>query len=71
MVQLDERRLAAMYELFEREIRRRPWEIIAELEQAVEVNPLHEAFAGQLMTAQYRAGRQADACTPTSSCAGG
>ena len=60
-VQLDERRLAAMYELFEREIRRRPREIIAELEQAVEANPLHEAFAGQLMTAQYRAGRQADA----------
>ena len=60
-VQLDERRLAAMYELFEREIRRRPREVIAELEQAVEVNPLHEGFAGQLMTAQYRAGRQADA----------
>ena len=60
-VQLDERRLAAMYELFEREIRRRPREIIAELEQAVEANPLHEGFAAQLMTAQYRAGRQADA----------
>ena len=60
-VQLDERRLAAMYELFEREIRRRPAEIVAELEQAVEANPLHEGFAAQLMTAQYRAGRQADA----------
>ena len=44
-VQLDERRLAAMYELFEREIRRRPREVIAELEQAVEANPLHEGFA--------------------------
>ncbi len=60
-MQLDERRLAAMYELFEREVRRRPREVIAELEQAVEANPLHEGFAGQLMTAQYRAGRQADA----------
>lgn len=60
-VQLDERRLAAMYELFEREVRRRPREVIAELEQAVEVNPLHEGFAAQLMTAQYRAGRQSDA----------
>ena len=35
--------------------------MIAELEQAVEANPLHEGFAAQLMTAQYRAGRQADA----------
>ena len=60
-VQLDERRLAAMHELFEREVRRRPREILAELEQAVEANPLHEGFAAQLMTAQYRAGRQADA----------
>jgi DNA-binding SARP family transcriptional activator len=60
-VQLDEQRLAAMHELFEREVRRRPREILAELEQAVEANPLHEGFAAQLMTAQYRAGRQADA----------
>ena len=50
-----------MHDLFDREIRRRPATVIAELEQAVEANPLHEGFAAQLMTAQYRAGRQADA----------
>ena len=60
-VRLDERRLGAMYELFDREIRRRPREVVGELEQTVEANPLHEGFAAQLMTAQYRAGRQADA----------
>jgi DNA-binding SARP family transcriptional activator len=60
-VRLDERRLAALHELFEREIRVRPRDVLAELEQVVEANPLHEGFAAQLMTAQYRAGRQADA----------
>jgi DNA-binding SARP family transcriptional activator/tetratricopeptide (TPR) repeat protein len=60
-VQLDARRLAAQHELFERVVRRRPHDVLAELEQAVEANPLHEAFAGQLMTAQYLVGRQADA----------
>lgn len=60
-VHLDERRLAALHELFEREIRVRPRDVLAELEQVVEANPLHEGFAAQLMTAQYRAGRQADA----------
>ncbi|HEU4840844.1 MAG TPA: BTAD domain-containing putative transcriptional regulator, partial [Ilumatobacteraceae bacterium] len=60
-VQLDERRLAALYELFEREVRLRPRDVLAELEQAVEAHPLHEGFAAQLMTAQYRVGRQADA----------
>ncbi len=60
-VQLDERRLAALYELFEREVRVRPRDVLAELEQAVEAHPLHEGFAAQLMTAQYRVGRQADA----------
>lgn len=60
-VHLDERRLAAMHELFEREIRLRPRDVIPELEQVVEANPLHEGFAAQLMTAQYWAGRQADA----------
>lgn len=60
-VHLDERRLAAMHELFEREIRLRPRDVLPELEQVVEANPLHEGFAAQLMTAQYWAGRQADA----------
>lgn len=60
-VKLDERRLAAMHELYEREVRWHPREAIAELEAAVEANPLHEGFAAQLMLAQYRVGRQADA----------
>ena len=60
-VRLDELRLNAMQDLFEREVRRNPRGVISELEQAVEANPLHEGFAAQLMTAQYRAGRQADA----------
>jgi DNA-binding SARP family transcriptional activator len=60
-VQLDELRLTARHELFEREIRIDPRHVIAELEEAVEANPLDEGFAAQLMTAQYRAGRQADA----------
>jgi DNA-binding SARP family transcriptional activator/tetratricopeptide (TPR) repeat protein len=60
-VRLDELRLNAMQDLFEREVRRNPRGVISELEHAVEANPLHEGFAAQLMTAQYRAGRQADA----------
>ncbi len=60
-VQLDARRLAAQHELFDRVVRRRPHDVLAELQQAVEANPLHEGFAGQLMTAQYLVGRQADA----------
>lgn len=60
-VRLDELRLSAMHDLFEREIRLRPRSVIADLEQALEDNPLHEGFAAQLMTAQYRSGRQADA----------
>ena len=60
-VQLDARRQAAQQELFERVVRRRPHEVLADLQEAVEANPLHEAFAGQLMTAQYLVGRQADA----------
>jgi DNA-binding SARP family transcriptional activator len=60
-VELDTRRLSAQFELFERLVRRRPREVMAELQQAVEANPLHEGLAGQLMTAQYLVGRQADA----------
>jgi DNA-binding SARP family transcriptional activator len=60
-VHLDELRLTARHELFEREIRVDPRHVIAELEQAVEAHPFDESFAAQLMTAQYRAGRQADA----------
>ena len=60
-VRLDGRRLNAMHELFDREIRLRPHSVIAEIEHAVETHPLDERFAAQLMTAQYQAGRQADA----------
>ena len=60
-VQLDARRLEAMYELFDREVQLRPREVLAELERAVEANPLHEGFVAQLMTALYRSDRQTDA----------
>jgi DNA-binding SARP family transcriptional activator/tetratricopeptide (TPR) repeat protein len=60
-VRLDGLRISAMHDLFERETRLRPHSVIAELEHAVEAHPLDEGFAAQLMSAQYRAGRQADA----------
>jgi DNA-binding SARP family transcriptional activator len=60
-VRLDGLRVNALHELFEREMRLRPHSVIAEIEHAVETHPLDEGFAAQLMTAQYRAGRQADA----------
>lgn len=60
-VQLDERRLAALHELFARELRLRPNSVLAEIEHAAGANPLDERFAAQLMTAQYLVGRQADA----------
>jgi DNA-binding SARP family transcriptional activator len=60
-VHLDELRLKARHELFGREIRIDPRRVIPELEQAVEAYPFDEGFAAQLMTAQYGAGRQADA----------
>ena len=60
-VHLDELRLKALHELYEREIRIDPRRVIPELEQAVEAYPFDEDFAAELMAAQYRAGRQADA----------
>jgi DNA-binding SARP family transcriptional activator len=60
-VRLDGLRLNALHELFDREIRLRPHSVIAEIEHAVEAHPLDEGLAAQLMSAQYRAGRQADA----------
>ena len=60
-VRLDELRLRAMQAGTSGEFRRDPRAVISDLEQAVEANPLHEGFAAQLMSAQYRAGRQADA----------
>jgi DNA-binding SARP family transcriptional activator len=60
-VHLDERRLKAMYELYDREVQVRPRDVLAELEQVVEANPLREDFVAQLMTAQYRSSRHSDA----------
>jgi DNA-binding SARP family transcriptional activator/tetratricopeptide (TPR) repeat protein len=60
-VRLDGLRINAMHELFDREGRLRPHSVIAEIEHALETHPLDERFAAQLMTAQYQAGRQADA----------
>lgn len=60
-VYLDELRVAALQDLFEREIRRGPRAVLGELERTVEENPLHEGFAAQLMMARYRSGHQAEA----------
>ncbi len=59
---LGELRLACLEDRFEVELRLgRPAEITADLERLVAEHPLRERLRGQLMTALYRAGRQADA----------
>lgn len=60
-VHLDELRLTALHELFARELRLRPHSVLGEIEHVAGAHPLDETFAGQLMTAQYLVGRQADA----------
>lgn len=59
---LAEIRLAALQQRIDAELVLGQQEkVIAELEQLVAENPLHERFHAQLMLALYRSGRQADA----------
>ena len=59
---LHEIRLAALQERIDAELALgRQQKVIAQLEQLVAENPLHERFHAQLMLALYRSGRQADA----------
>jgi DNA-binding SARP family transcriptional activator len=59
---LQEIRLAALQQRIDAELALgRQATVIAELEQLVDENPLHERFQAQLMLALYRSGRQADA----------
>jgi DNA-binding SARP family transcriptional activator len=59
---LEEARLAALEDCIDAELELgRDGELVGELEQLVEQQPLRERFRAQLMRALYRAGRQADA----------
>ncbi len=59
---LEDLRLAATEDRVEADIRSgRHREVIGELEQLIALHPHRERFVGQLMTALYRSGRQADA----------
>jgi YVTN family beta-propeller protein len=59
---LEEQRLAVLEDRIERDLAagRHP-ELVAELEQLVDENPLRERLQGQLMRALYGTGRQGDA----------
>ena len=59
---LEDQRLAVLEDRIERDLAagRHP-ELVAELEQLVEENPLRERLQGQLMRALYGTGRQGDA----------
>jgi DNA-binding SARP family transcriptional activator/nucleotide-binding universal stress UspA family protein len=59
---LDEIRLTALQQRIDAELALgQQGQVIAELEQLIAENPLHERFRAQLMLALYRSGRQADA----------
>jgi DNA-binding SARP family transcriptional activator len=59
---LEEARLAALEDCMDAELELgKDGELIGELEELVEQQPLRERFRAQLMRALYRAGRQADA----------
>ena len=59
---LEDSRLAVVVERIDEDLAGgRNGKLISELEALIAVHPLHEHLYGQLMTALYRAGRQADA----------
>src|SRR4051794_15255686 len=58
---LEELRLSALEHCIEAELELGSAELVGELEQLVEENPLRERFRAQLMLSLYRSGRQAEA----------
>jgi DNA-binding SARP family transcriptional activator/basic membrane lipoprotein Med (substrate-binding protein (PBP1-ABC) superfamily) len=62
IARLEELRLATLEDLFDSRLAAdQDSELVADLEQLVEANPLRERLRAQLMLALYRSGRQADA----------
>jgi len=62
IARLEELRLATLEDLFDAQLGAgRDSELVADLEQLVNANPLRERLRAQLMLALYRAGRPADA----------
>jgi DNA-binding SARP family transcriptional activator len=62
IMRLEELRLATLEDRFDAQLAAgRDSELVADLEQLVEANPLRERLRAQLMLALYRSGRQADA----------
>src|SRR5690242_9708126 len=62
IARLEELRLATLEDLFDARLATgEDSELVADLEQLVEANPLRERLRAQLMLTLYRSGRQADA----------